>query len=49
MFLEAVHAIVVIEEGEVADVFFLTGTDGKKIRDAKRLEQIRAGVSAALL
>jgi hypothetical protein len=29
-------------------VFFLTGTDGKKICDAKRLKQIRGGVLAAV-
>ena len=46
--VDIAHAIVVTEEGEAADVFFLTGTDGKKISDAKRLEQIRSGVLAAL-
>ena len=30
------------------DVFFLTGTDGKKTCDAKRLNQIRGAVLAAL-
>ena len=46
--LDIVHAIIVTEEKTAADVFFLTGTDGKKIRDAKRLGQIREGVLAAL-
>jgi hypothetical protein len=35
-------------EGEAADAFFLTGTDGKKICDAKRLKQIREAVLVAL-
>ena len=46
--VDIAHAIIVTEDNEAADVFFLTGTDGKKIRDAKRLKQIRAGVLAAL-
>ncbi|MGO9244955.1 MAG: hypothetical protein ACLQDC_09345 [Verrucomicrobiia bacterium] len=46
--VDIAHAIIVTEEGEAADVFFLTGTDGKKICDAKRLEQIREAVLAAL-
>ena len=33
---------------EAADVFFLTGTDGKKICDTKCLKQIREAVLAAL-
>jgi hypothetical protein len=36
------------EEGRAADVFFLTGTAGRKIHDTVRLEQIRAGVLAAV-
>ncbi len=46
--VDIAHAIIVTEEGEAADVFFLTGTDGKKICDTKRLEQIREAVLAAL-
>ena len=46
--VDIAHAIIVTEEGEAADVFFLTGTDGKKIRDEKRLKQIREAVLAAL-
>ena len=46
--VDIAHAIIVTEEGEAADVFFLTGTDGKKIRDAKRLEQIRDAVLTAV-
>ena len=46
--VDIAHAIIVTEEGEAADVFFLTGTDGKKILDAKRLTQIREAVFAAL-
>jgi [protein-PII] uridylyltransferase len=46
--VDIAHAIIVTEEGEAADVFFLTGTDGKKICDAKRLNQIREAVLAAL-
>ena len=46
--VDIAHAIIVTEEGEAADVFFLTGTDGKKICDAKRLKQIREAVLAAL-
>jgi [protein-PII] uridylyltransferase len=46
--VDIAHAIIVTEEGEAADVFFLTGTDGKKICDTKRLKQIREAVLAAL-
>lgn len=46
--VDIAHAIIVTEEGEAADVFFLTGTDGKKICDAKRLKQIREAVLASL-
>jgi len=46
--VDIAHAIIVTENSEAADVFFLTGTDGKKILDSKRLEQIRKGVLAAL-
>jgi len=46
--VDIAHAIIVTEDTEAADVFFLTGTDGKKIRDTKRLEQIRTGVLASL-
>jgi [protein-PII] uridylyltransferase len=46
--VDIAHAIIVTEEGEAADVFFLTGTDGKKICDTKRLKQIRESVLAAL-
>jgi [protein-PII] uridylyltransferase len=45
---DIVHAVIVTEEDEAADVFFMTGTDGRKIRDAARLEQIRDVVRAAL-
>jgi [protein-PII] uridylyltransferase len=46
--VDIVHAVIVTEEDEAADVFFMTGTDGLKIRDAARLEQIRDAVRAAL-
>ena len=46
--VDIVHAVIVTEEDEAADVFFMTGTDGRKIRDATRLEQIRDAVRAAL-
>jgi [protein-PII] uridylyltransferase len=46
--VDIVHAVIVTEEDEAADVFFMTGTDGLKIRDATRLEQIRDAVRAAL-
>lgn len=46
--VDIAHAIIVTEEAEAADVFFLTGTDGKKICDTKRLKQIREAVLAAL-
>jgi len=46
--VDIVHAIIVTENSEAADMFFLTGTDGKKIRDTKRLEQIQNGVVAVL-
>ena len=46
--VDIVHAVIVTEENEAADVFFMTGTDGRKIRDAARLEQIRDMVRAAL-
>jgi [protein-PII] uridylyltransferase len=46
--VDIVHAVIVTEEDEAADVFFMTGTDGRKIRDAARLEQIRDAVRAAL-
>ncbi len=46
--VDIVHAVIVTEEDEAADVFFMTGTDGRKIRDAVRLEQIRDVVRAAL-
>jgi hypothetical protein len=46
--VDIVHAMIVTEEDEAADVFFMTGTDGRKIRDAARLEQIRDVVRAAL-
>jgi [protein-PII] uridylyltransferase len=46
--VDIVHAIIVTEEGEAADVFFLTGTDGQKILNAKRLTQIREAVLAAV-
>lgn len=46
--VDIAHAIIVTEEGEAADVFFLTGTDGKKICDTKRLKQIREAVLTAL-
>jgi [protein-PII] uridylyltransferase len=46
--VDIAHAIIVTEEAEAADVFFLTGTDGKKICDTKRLKQIRESVLAAL-
>ncbi|HTS17785.1 MAG TPA: hypothetical protein VMP11_09450 [Verrucomicrobiae bacterium] len=46
--VDIAHAIIVTEEGEAADVFFLTGTDGKKILDARRLTQIKEAVLAAL-
>lgn len=46
--VDIVHAIIVTEDSEAADMFFLTGTDGKKIRDTKRLEQIQNGVVAVL-
>jgi [protein-PII] uridylyltransferase len=46
--VDIVHAVIVTEEDEAADVFFMTGTDGRKIRDAARLEQIRDMVRAAL-
>jgi len=46
--VDIVHAVIVTEEDEAADVFFMTGTDGRKIRDAGRLEQIRDMVRSAL-
>jgi len=46
--VDIVHAVIVTEEDQAADVFFMTGTDGRKIRDAARLEQIRDMVRAAL-
>ena len=46
--VDIVHAVIVTEEGEAADVFFMTGTDGRKIRDGARLEQIRDAVRATL-
>jgi UTP:GlnB (protein PII) uridylyltransferase len=46
--VDIVHAVIVTEEDEAADVFFMTGTDGRKIRDGARLEQIRDVVRAAL-
>jgi len=46
--VDIVHAVIVTEEDQAADVFFMTGTDGRKIRDATRLEQIRDMVRAAL-
>ncbi|HVM59971.1 MAG TPA: hypothetical protein VMV72_03810 [Verrucomicrobiae bacterium] len=46
--VDIAHAIIVTEEGEAADVFFLTGTDGKKICDTKRLTRIKEAVLAAL-
>jgi [protein-PII] uridylyltransferase len=46
--VDIVHAVIVTEEDEAADVFFMTGTDGLKIRDGARLEQIRDAVRAAL-
>ena len=46
--VDIAHAIVVTEESTAADVFFLQNPDGQKIRDAARLELIRAGVLAAL-
>jgi UTP:GlnB (protein PII) uridylyltransferase len=46
--VDIAHAIIVTEEGEAADVFFLTGTDGKKILDKKRLMQIEEAVLAAV-
>jgi UTP:GlnB (protein PII) uridylyltransferase len=38
------HAIITTEAGRVGDVFFLTDTEGHKITDALRLEQIRQRV-----
>jgi [protein-PII] uridylyltransferase len=46
--VDIAHAVIVTEQGEAADVFFLTDTNGLRIRDAKRLEQIRQAVLAAL-
>jgi len=46
--VDIAHAIVVTEESTAADAFFLQEMDGRKIRDAARLELIRAGVLAAL-
>jgi [protein-PII] uridylyltransferase len=38
------HAIITTEAGRVGDVFFLTDTEGRKITDTLRLEQIRQRV-----
>lgn len=38
------HAIITTEHGRVGDVFFLTDSEGRKITDKLRLEQIRQRV-----
>jgi len=43
------HAIITTEAGRAGDVFFLTDTEGRKITDTFRLEQIRQRVSQSIL
>jgi [protein-PII] uridylyltransferase len=38
------HAIIVTDQGEAADVFYLTGTDGRKLIDPERLSAMRAAL-----
>jgi [protein-PII] uridylyltransferase len=42
--INCAHAIITTEAGRVGDVFFLTDTEGRKITDTLRLEQIRQRV-----
>jgi len=39
--IDIAHAIIVTDQGEAGDVFYLTGTDGGKITDPDRLQQVR--------
>jgi [protein-PII] uridylyltransferase len=38
--VDIAHAIIVTDRGEAGDVFYLTGTDGRKIGDTDRLRQL---------
>ena len=42
------HAIIVTDQGEAGDVFYLTDTDGRKISDPDRLRQLRDGLLEVL-
>jgi len=39
--VDIAHAIIVTNQGEAADVFYVTGTDGRKLTDTVPLEKIR--------
>lgn len=39
--IDIAHAIIATDQGEAADVFYLTGTDGKKFSDPDRLSRMR--------
>ena len=39
--IDIAHAIIVTDRGEAGDVFYLTGTDGRKITDSDRLHEVR--------
>ena len=39
--IDIAHAIIATDQGEAADVFYLTDTDGKKLGDADRLRKMR--------
>jgi len=42
------HAIIVTDQGEAGDVFYLTDTEGRKIGDPDRLQELRNGLLKVL-
>jgi UTP:GlnB (protein PII) uridylyltransferase len=46
--MDIAHAIIVTDQGEAADVFCLTDTDGRKLSDPARLHKMRDALLDAL-